>query len=75
MEKSKKTTKFFMTMDNSVYQKIKRLASKRGITTQEFIRAIIIPEWLDKEKKQKINFGSPQKSILKFLIIHYWFSI
>ncbi len=53
MEKSKKTTKFFMTMDNSVYQKIKRLASKRGITTQEFIRAIIIPEWLDKEKKQK----------------------
>ncbi|WP_016940219.1 hypothetical protein [Candidatus Nitrosopumilus sediminis] len=58
MEKSKKTTKFFMTMDNSVYQKIKRLASKRGITTQEFIRAIIIPEWLDKEKKQKINLFS-----------------
>jgi len=34
-------------------KKIKKLASKRGITTQEFIRAIIIPEWLDKEKKRK----------------------
>jgi len=52
---SKKTTRFFMTMDNSIYQKIKKLASKRGIATQEFIRAIIIPEWLDREKKQKIN--------------------
>ncbi|WP_179370944.1 hypothetical protein [Nitrosopumilus ureiphilus] len=50
---TKKTTKFFMTIDDSVYQKIRRLASKRGITTQEFIRAIIIPEWLDREKKQK----------------------
>ena len=44
MENVKKTTKFFMTIDYSVYHKIKRLASKRGITTQEFIRAIIIPE-------------------------------
>ncbi len=53
MVDTKKTTKFFMTIDNSVYQKIRILASKRGITTQEFIRAIIIPEWLDKEKKEK----------------------
>jgi len=49
----KKTTTFFMTIDNTVYQKIKKLASKRGITTQEFIRAIIIPEWIEKEKKSK----------------------
>ena len=53
VDKSKKTTKFFMTIDNSVYQKIKKLASKRGITTQEFIRAIMIPEWFHQEKKQK----------------------
>ncbi|AJM92599.1 hypothetical protein [Nitrosopumilus piranensis] len=50
---SKKTTPFLMTIDNSVYQKIKKLASKRGITTQEFIRAIIIPEWIAKERKSK----------------------
>ena len=47
---SKKTTKFFMTMDSSIYKKIKRLSSKRGITTQEFIRAIIIPEWIEDQK-------------------------
>ena len=42
-----------MTIDISVYQKIERLATKRGLTTQEFIRAIILPDWLDIEKKQK----------------------
>ena len=53
MVNTKKTTKFFMTMDYSVYQKIKRLASKRGITRQEFIRTIVIPEWIDKQKQEK----------------------
>lgn len=43
---------FFMTLDNSIYLKIKRLAMKRGITTQELIRAIIIPEWLELQKKK-----------------------
>ena len=53
MVNNKKTTKFFMTIDYSVYQKIKRLSLKRGITTQEFIRAIIIPEWIDNQKQEK----------------------
>ncbi|PIW33441.1 MAG: hypothetical protein COW27_00620 [Nitrosopumilales archaeon CG15_BIG_FIL_POST_REV_8_21_14_020_37_12] len=56
MNATKKTTKFFMTVDNSIYQKIKKLASKRGITTQEFIRAIIIPEWIDGNKYNKHQF-------------------
>ena len=56
MDTTKRTTKFFMTINDSVYQKIKRLASKRGITTQEFIRAIIIPEWLDIERNKKNPF-------------------
>ena len=51
MDISKKSTKFFMTMDTSIYKKIKRLSSKRGITTQEFIRAIIIPEWIESTKQ------------------------
>ena len=50
---NKKSTQFFMTLDNSVYLKIKRLAAKRGITTQDFIRAVMIPEWFDNEKQKK----------------------
>ena len=52
---TKKKIKFFMTMDDTVYQKIIRLAKKRGINGQEFIRAIIIPEWLEKQKNTKNN--------------------
>ena len=48
-----KKTKFFMTIDTSVYKKIKKLSIKRGISTQEFIRAIIIPEWIENTNQQK----------------------
>lgn len=62
MDPTKRTTKFFMTINDSVYQKIKQLASKRGITTQEFIRAIIIPEWLDMERNKKTHFKTKNSS-------------
>ena len=62
MDTTKRTTKFFMTINDSVYQKIKRLASKRGITTQEFIRAIIIPEWLDIERNKRTHFKTKNSS-------------
>ena len=62
MDTTKRTTNFFMTINDSVYQKIKRLASKRGITTQEFIRAIIIPEWLDIERNKKTHFKTKNSS-------------
>lgn len=62
MDTTKRTTKFFMTINDSVYKKIKRLASKRGITTQEFIRAIIIPEWLDIERNKKTHFKTKNSS-------------
>ena len=38
--------KFMQTLDESVYQRLKMIAEQRGITIQELIRAVIIPEWL-----------------------------
>ncbi|MCA9812063.1 MAG: hypothetical protein KC483_04280 [Nitrosarchaeum sp.] len=46
----KKKQQFFMTLDNSVHVKLRKMASKRGVTLQEFIRAVIIPEWLMQNK-------------------------
>ena len=43
--------KFMQTLDNEIFNKLTQLAKKRGITVQELIRAVIIPEWL-KEKKE-----------------------
>ena len=38
--------RFMQTLDDRVYEKLKRIAEERGITIQELIRAVIIPEWL-----------------------------
>jgi predicted DNA-binding ribbon-helix-helix protein len=44
--------KFMQTLDQEIYDKLADLAKQRGISVQELIRAVIIPEWLRaKEKK------------------------
>ncbi len=39
-------TKFMQTVEETVYEELKRLAQERGITLQELLRAIVIPEWV-----------------------------
>jgi predicted DNA-binding ribbon-helix-helix protein len=43
--------KFMQTLDDDIFQKLNEIAASRGITIQELIRAVVIPEWL-KEKKE-----------------------
>jgi predicted DNA-binding ribbon-helix-helix protein len=38
--------KFMQTLDSEIYRKLEQVAKKRGITVQELIRAVIIPEWM-----------------------------
>ncbi len=35
------------TLDDIIYKELEKLAKKRGITIQELIRAVIVPEWID----------------------------
>ena len=37
--------KFMQSLDDEIYNKLQGLAKNRGITIQELIRAVIIPEW------------------------------
>ena len=39
-------TKFMQSLDRNVYTELRRIAKERGITLQEFIRAVVIPDWL-----------------------------
>jgi hypothetical protein len=34
------------SLDPTVYQKLRQIASVRGISLQELIRAIVVPEWM-----------------------------
>ncbi len=42
--------KFMQTLSNSVYGELEKIAMKRGITMQELIRAVIIPDWVQKQE-------------------------
>jgi len=36
--------KFMQTLEKEVYMKLKAMAKQRGVTVQEFLRAVIIPD-------------------------------
>lgn len=43
------------TLDEIIYRELEKTAKKRGITIQELIRAVIVPEWINGRN------GSPGK--------------
>ena len=43
--------RFMQSLGEENYKKLNIEAKKRDITTQELIRAIIVPEWLNKQEK------------------------
>jgi len=44
--------KFMQTLNQEIFNKLSQMAKERGISIQELIRAVIIPEWL-KDREQK----------------------
>ena len=38
--------KFMQTLDKRVYVQLKNLADNRGVSLQEFLRAIVVPYWM-----------------------------
>lgn len=37
------------TLDYEIYRKLEQVAKQRGITVQELIRAVIIPDWMQSQ--------------------------
>jgi hypothetical protein len=35
------------TLEDTVYRDLEKIAKRRGITIQELIRAVIVPEWVN----------------------------
>ena len=42
------------SLDGKHYVELEILARKRGITLQQFVRAIVIPEWMDGKVSQRL---------------------
>jgi hypothetical protein len=45
--------KFMQSLDAQSLRQLRKYAKKRGIRVQEYIRAVVIPGWLEKEKRDK----------------------
>ncbi len=38
--------KFMQSLNQGVYEQLERLAKERGISVQELVRAVVVPEWM-----------------------------
>jgi hypothetical protein len=45
--------KFMVTIDETVFDDLQRVARAREITIQELLRAIVIPDWMDRARVEK----------------------
>ncbi len=54
--------KFMQTLDDMIYRELEKVAKKRGITIQELIRAVIVPEWINGHNGGETKDLSPAKS-------------
>ena len=47
-----KTKKFMQTTDKLTYGNLEEASYKRGITVQQLIRAVIVPDWLENKRER-----------------------
>ena len=52
-------TKFMQSLDPEIYAELRKMAKDRGITMQELIRAVIVPDWMRKTGGTHGGSGKP----------------
>ncbi len=53
--------KFMQTLEKGVYMELKAMAKERGVTVQEFLRAVIVPDWM-RTNGRDIRTGSRSRT-------------
>ena len=53
--------KFMQTLDDIIYRELEKIAKRRGITIQELIRAVIVPEWINGHHSVEVRDPTPAK--------------
>ncbi len=52
MRDGKESVKFMQVLDRGIFLKLKQLAKSRGVTVQELIRVLVIPDWMRKSQEE-----------------------
>jgi hypothetical protein len=45
--------KFMQTLEKEVFIELKGIAKERGVTIQEFLRAVVVPDWMHSNGKER----------------------
>ena len=53
--------KFMLSLRDESYQLILSEARERGISVQELLRAVVVPEWVGKSLRPAASFSQPAK--------------
>lgn len=48
MNDKKEKMKFLMSVDDHWWNELEKRAKKKRVTVQEYLRVIVIPDWLEK---------------------------
>lgn len=54
--------KFMQSLDPQVYTALTRIAKQRGISMQELIRAVIVPDWMKKVEDRSRKSGTSTRA-------------
>jgi len=46
------TAKHMQTLGQEIYAELSRIAERKGISVQELIRAVIIPDWMRTQERR-----------------------
>jgi hypothetical protein len=59
-----RTRKFMQTLDNRLFLELEKMARGRGITVQQLLRAVIVPEWFKNENPERSReiYGNVRRS-------------
>ena len=49
--------KFMQTLEKEVYMELKAMAKERGVTVQEFLRSVVVHDWM-RDNGSENNTGS-----------------
>ncbi len=52
--------KFMLTLRESVYNELQKIADRRGVTIQGLIRAVIVPEWHIEHSSDNTESSKPE---------------
>ena len=58
---SKESVKFMQVLDRGIFMRLKDVSKSRGVTVQELIRVLVIPDWMRRFEEESNRLGQMRR--------------